>query len=102
MKKHSQISTAEMCRQNIIGVRVEDSTRVFSHTLNGTVSKPIRRTKYLTPKAFGVLDVRISIRELQSKFLRMLPQVCKQPALQLKAWIPPTSKHGTPHQRKTN
>jgi hypothetical protein len=36
-----------MCRQNIIGVKVEDSTRVFRHTLNGTVTKPIRRTKYL-------------------------------------------------------
>jgi hypothetical protein len=102
MKKHPIKSTAEMCRQNIIGVKVEDSTRVFRHTLNGTVTKPIRRTKYLTPKVFGVLDVRITIRELQSKFLCMLPQVCKQPALQPKTRLSPTSKYGTPNQRKTN
>jgi len=47
MKKQPIISRTEMCRQNIIGVKVENSTRTFSHTLNGTVTKPIRRTKYL-------------------------------------------------------
>ncbi|PLX05997.1 MAG: hypothetical protein C0596_16015 [Marinilabiliales bacterium] len=47
MKKQLSITTKEMCRQNIIGVKVEDSTRSFNNTLGGTVTKPIRRTKYL-------------------------------------------------------
>lgn len=47
MKAKTQITRKEMCRQNIIAVKVEDSTRVYNSTLGGTVTKPIRRTKYL-------------------------------------------------------
>jgi hypothetical protein len=47
MKANTVITTKEMCRQNIIAVKVEDSTRVYNSTLGGTVTKPIRRTKYL-------------------------------------------------------
>jgi len=47
MKQQTPITTKEMCRQNIIAVKVEDSTRVYNSTLGGTVTKPIRRTKYL-------------------------------------------------------
>jgi hypothetical protein len=32
---------------NIIAVKVTDETREYNNTLGGTVTKPIRRTKYL-------------------------------------------------------
>ena len=47
MKKQEIITTKEMCRQNIIAVKVEDATRTYNNTLGGTITKPIRRTKYL-------------------------------------------------------
>lgn len=47
MKKQAPISKKEMCRQNIIAVKVDDSTRTFKRTLGGTMTKPIRRTRYL-------------------------------------------------------
>jgi len=47
MKKQTPITTKEMCRQNIVAVKVEDSTRIYNSTLGGTITKPIRRTKYL-------------------------------------------------------
>lgn len=47
MKANTIITTKEMCRQNIIAVKVTDETREYNNTLGGTVTKPIRRTKYL-------------------------------------------------------
>jgi hypothetical protein len=77
-----------------------------SRRLHTSISPHLERNRNQTHPENQIpedlLDVRISIRELQSKFLRMLPQVCKQPALQPKTRLPPTGKHGTPHQRKTN
>jgi hypothetical protein len=47
MKTKTAITPKEMYQQNIIAVKVTDSTRVYNVTLGGTVTKPIRRTKYL-------------------------------------------------------
>jgi hypothetical protein len=47
MKVNTLITTKEMCRQNIIAVKVTDATREYNITLGGTITKPIRRTKYL-------------------------------------------------------
>ena len=45
--KKQLLSTGDMCRQNIIGVKVEEQTRTFNQTLGGPVQKTIKRTRYL-------------------------------------------------------
>ncbi|HBS88196.1 MAG: hypothetical protein A2W91_05020 [Bacteroidetes bacterium GWF2_38_335] len=60
------ITKEEMCRQNIIAVKVENEKRDYRWTQSGTITKTIRRTRYLKicwmcgsayesfiPKAFG-------------------------------------------------
>ncbi|MFH2144376.1 MAG: hypothetical protein ABIJ97_18280 [Bacteroidota bacterium] len=45
--KKPLISTEEMCRQNIIGVKVENQNRQFNQTIGGSINKTIKRTRYL-------------------------------------------------------
>jgi hypothetical protein len=47
MKKKAPLTTKEMCRQNIIAVKVDNQLRIYKRTLGGTVTKTIRRTRYL-------------------------------------------------------
>lgn len=41
------ISTKDMCRENIIGVKIENEKRSFNQTIGSALVKTIRRTKYL-------------------------------------------------------
>jgi hypothetical protein len=47
MKKKAPLTTKEMCRQNIIAVKVDNQPSIYKRTLGGTVTKTIRRTRYL-------------------------------------------------------
>ena len=41
------ISTNELCRLNIIGVKITNQKREYNQTLGGPIIKTIQRTKYL-------------------------------------------------------
>ena len=41
------ISTEDMCRENIIGVKINDEKRSFNQTIGSALIKTIKRTTYL-------------------------------------------------------